>query len=149
MRRALDDTHVSGAGIVLELTESALMQDPDGTVKLLNKLRSETGVGISIDDFGTGYSSLAYLRRFPLDELKIDRSFIAEFNEDSIAIAAAIIALAHSLRLRVVAEGVEHIQQLEFLKRNNCDEYQGFYFSKPIPAQAFASLLRSSVKVSA
>ena len=95
------------------------------------------------------YSSLAYLRRFPLDELKIDRSFIAEFNEDSIAIAAAIIALAHSLRLRVVAEGVEHIQQLEFLKRNNCDEYQGFYFSKPIPAQAFASLLRSSVKVSA
>ena len=149
VRRALDDTHVSGAGIVLELTESALMQDPDGTVKLLNKLRSETGVGISIDDFGTGYSSLAYLRRFPLDELKIDRSFIAEFNEDSIAIAAAIIALAHSLRLRVVAEGVEHIQQLEFLKRNNCDEYQGFYFSKPIPAQAFASLLRSSVKVSA
>ena len=119
------------------------MQDPDRAVVLLKALR-DTGVGISVDDFGTGYSSLAYLRRFPLDELKIDRSFITDFNDESIAIASAIIALGHSLRLNVVAEGVEHHGQLDFLKRSGCDEYQGFLFSRPIPAGEFEALLRSS-----
>ncbi|HTD89770.1 MAG TPA: EAL domain-containing protein, partial [Burkholderiales bacterium] len=142
IRSILADCRVKGENIVLELTESALMRDPDRAVAVLKSLRS-TGIGISIDDFGTGYSSLAYLRRFPLDELKIDRSFLVEANEDSAAIASAIIALGHSLRLNVVAEGVECEQQLEFLRSRDCDEYQGYYFSKPIPADAFEALLRS------
>jgi EAL domain-containing protein (putative c-di-GMP-specific phosphodiesterase class I) len=118
------------------------MKDPDKAVSLLKSLR-QTGLGISIDDFGTGYSSLAYLRRFPLDELKIDRSFLMDTDEDSAAIASAIIALGHSLRLNVVAEGVEQEKQLEFLRSRNCDEYQGYYFSKPIAADAFEVLLRT------
>lgn len=137
----LAECQVAGANIVLELTESALVQDPDRTAAILKSLRGH-GIGLSIDDFGTGYSSLAYLRRFPLDELKIDRSFLLEANEGSTTIASAIIALGHSLQLRVVAEGVEHERQLEFLRAQNCDEYQGYYFSKPIPADAFESLLR-------
>jgi diguanylate cyclase (GGDEF)-like protein len=147
VRRVLDEAKISGRHLVLEITESALMQDADKAVKLLRALR-ETGLAISIDDFGTGYSSLAYLRRFPLDELKIDKSFISEFNEDSTAIASAIIALGHSLRLKVVAEGVEYDQQLQFLRRNNCDEYQGFLFSKPIPAIEFEVLMRQHMGVS-
>ena len=145
IRRILDETHISGDGIVLELTESALMRDPDRTVKILKALR-ETGVGISIDDFGTGYSSLSYLRRFPLDELKIDKSFLLESSDDSAAIATAIIALGHSLRLKVVAEGVEHEHQLDFLRAKNCDEYQGYLYSKPIPADAFEGLMRARSK---
>ena len=142
IRQALEESHVEGRNIVLELTESALMRDPDKAVAILKSLR-ETGLGVSIDDFGTGYSSLAYLRRFPLDELKIDRSFLAEANADSVAIVSAIIALGHSLRLSVVAEGVEHERQLEFLRSRNCDEYQGYYFSKPIAADAFEILMRT------
>lgn len=142
IRRILEECQVDGAHVVLELTESALMKDPDGAVSVLSALRN-TGVGISIDDFGTGYSSLAYLRRFPLDELKIDRSFLMETSDDSAAIASAIIALAHSLRLKVVAEGVEHLEQLEFLRSRRCDEYQGYYFSKPLPPDAFELLLHS------
>ena len=126
IRRMLDECRVEGSNIVLEITESALMKDPDRAVSILKSLR-ETGIGISIDDFGTGYSSLAYLRRFPLDELKIDRSFLMETNDDSVAIASAIIALGHSLRLNVVAEGVEHEKQLAFLRAQECDEYQGYY----------------------
>lgn len=145
IRRILDEWHIAGSSITLELTESALMRDPDRTVKILNVLR-ESGVGISIDDFGTGYSSLAYLRRFPLDELKIDRSFLMESSEESAAIASAIIALGHSLRLKVVAEGVEHEHQLDFLRAKNCDEYQGYLFSKPIPAHAFEVLMRTRSK---
>jgi diguanylate cyclase len=141
VKRMLTECYIKGEDIMLELTESALMKDPDKAAVILKSLR-QTGIGISIDDFGTGYSSLAYLRRFPLDELKIDRSFLIESNEDSHAIAAAIIALGHSLRLKVVAEGVEEADQLEFLRACGCDEYQGFYFSKPIPAEAFEILLR-------
>jgi EAL domain-containing protein (putative c-di-GMP-specific phosphodiesterase class I) len=142
IRRMLAECRVSGSSVVLELTESALMMDPDRTAAVLKSLR-DAGIGISIDDFGTGYSSLAYLRRFQLDELKIDRSFLMESSEDSAAIATAIIALGHSLRLKVVAEGVEHEAQLEFLRSRNCDEYQGYYFSRPVPAEAFESLLRT------
>jgi EAL domain-containing protein (putative c-di-GMP-specific phosphodiesterase class I) len=143
VRRILEECDIPGSNIVLEITESALVQDPDKTTAILKSLR-HIGVGISIDDFGTGYSSLAYLRRFPLDELKIDRSFLIEANEGSTTIASAIIALGHSLQLRVVAEGVEHERQLEFLRAQNCDEYQGYYFSKPIPPDAFAALLRNA-----
>ena len=142
IRQALLDTGIDGKGIVLELTESALMSDPDSAVAILKSLR-ETGLGVSIDDFGTGYSSLAYLRRFPLDELKIDRSFLMEANADSVAIVSAIIALGHSLRLSVVAEGVEHERQLEFLRSRNCDEYQGYYFSKPLPTEGFEVVMRT------
>jgi EAL domain-containing protein (putative c-di-GMP-specific phosphodiesterase class I) len=145
VRRLLEEYRVNGSNITLELTESALMKDPDKTVSILKSLR-QTGIGVSIDDFGTGYSSLAYLRRFPLDELKIDRSFLMESTEDSAAIASAIIALGHSLRLKVVAEGVEHQQQLDFLRSRNCDEYQGYLFSKPIPAAAFEGLMLSGAQ---
>jgi diguanylate cyclase (GGDEF)-like protein len=142
IRQALLDAHLDGRNIVLEMTESALMKDPDRAVAILKSLR-ETGLGVSIDDFGTGYSSLAYLRRFPLDELKIDRSFLMEANADSVAIVTAIIALGHSLRLSVVAEGVEHERQLEFLRSRNCDEYQGYFFSKPIAPEAFEVVMRT------
>ncbi len=142
IRQALLDAQIDGGNMVLEMTESALMKDPDRAVAILKSLR-ETGLGVSIDDFGTGYSSLAYLRRFPLDELKIDRSFLMEANADSVAIVSAIIALGHSLRLSVVAEGVEHERQLEFLRSRNCDEYQGYYFSKPIPPEAFEVVMRT------
>lgn len=148
IRRLLAECRLNGDNIVLELTESALMQDADKAVAILTSLR-ETGVGVSIDDFGTGYSSLAYLRRFPLDELKIDRSFLMEANEDSRAIASAIIALGHSLRLRVVAEGVEQEAQLEFLRSRACDEYQGYYFSKPVAPEAYAEVMRSTGRIAA
>ena len=142
IRQGLLDANLDGRNMVLEMTESALMRDPDRAVAILKSLR-ETGLGVSIDDFGTGYSSLAYLRRFPLDELKIDRSFLMEANADSVAIVSAIIALGHSLRLSVVAEGVEHERQLEFLRSRNCDEYQGYFFSKPIPAESFEVVMRT------
>jgi diguanylate cyclase len=102
------------------------------------------GVHISIDDFGTGYSSLSYLRRFPLDKLKIDRSFVRELmsNPDDASIVKAIISLAHSLRLRVVAEGVETGEQLEFLRELDCDQYQGFYCSPAVPSDDFVDLLK-------
>jgi EAL domain-containing protein (putative c-di-GMP-specific phosphodiesterase class I) len=105
---------------------------------------SAMGVHISIDDFGTGYSSLSYLRRFPLDKLKIDRSFIRDLmtNPDDGSIVRAIISLAHSLRLRVVAEGVETVEQLNYLRELGCDQYQGFYCSPAVPADAFVTLIQ-------
>jgi EAL domain-containing protein (putative c-di-GMP-specific phosphodiesterase class I) len=106
------------------------------------------GVLVSVDDFGTGYSSMSYLRRFPIDKLKIDRSFITNVitSPDDAAIVQAIISLAHSLRLRVVAEGVETAEQLAFLQRHGCDQFQGYYFSKPVEAAAFAELLRKGLR---
>ena len=102
------------------------------------------GVKIAIDDFGTGYSSLSYLRRLPLDKLKLDQSFIRDAgNEGDVAITRAIIAMAHTLKLKVVAEGVESEPQRAFLKANACDEFQGFVFSRAIDAEAFARLLQS------
>jgi diguanylate cyclase (GGDEF)-like protein len=142
VRSALTDAKLEPGYIELELTESALMNDPEQSALTLQSL-SAMGVHISIDDFGTGYSSLSYLRRFPLDKLKIDRSFIRDLmtNADDVCIVRAIISLAHSLRLRVVAEGVETEQQLEFLRELGCDQYQGFYCSPAVPAEAFAALI--------
>jgi len=126
----------------VEITESMLMRDVNKAIGVLEKLK-EMHIRIAIDDFGTGYSSLAYLRRFPLDALKIDRSFVDELvvNSDDTAITLAIISMAKSLRLEVIAEGVETQQQMDFLKQNNCDDIQGYYFSKPIPADDFIAFI--------
>jgi diguanylate cyclase (GGDEF)-like protein len=142
VKSALEDADLEPSFIELELTESAVMLDPEKSAATLQAL-SAMGVHISIDDFGTGYSSLSYLRRFPLDKLKIDRSFIRDLmtNPDDVSIVRAIISLAHSLRLRVVAEGVETAEQLTFLKELGCDQYQGFYCSPAVPADAFAALI--------
>jgi diguanylate cyclase (GGDEF)-like protein len=129
----------------VEITESALMSDPEESVKILEQL-SRMGVVVSVDDFGTGYSSMAYLRRFPIDKLKIDRTFIAELlsRADDALIVRAIVSLAHNLRLKVVAEGVETSEQLELLRSLGCDQYQGFCFSPAVPAPKFAELLIES-----
>ncbi len=129
--------------IELEITESKLMQDPRQSARILKKLK-QLGVLLSVDDFGTGYSSLAYLKQFPLDALKIDRSFISDItqSQDDAAIALAIIDLAHNLGLKVVAEGVEKEAQVRFLVRHGCDVLQGFHFSRPLSPAAFGRLLR-------
>jgi diguanylate cyclase (GGDEF)-like protein len=128
--------------IEFELTESAVMSDPERATQYLHELK-RLGVKLSLDDFGTGYSSLAYLKRFPFDFVKIDRVFITDVttNPDDAAIASAIIAMAHSLGLRVVAEGAESEGQLQFLRRHHCDELQGYYFSRPVPGADFAAML--------
>lgn len=131
-----------GHQLTLEITETALMQDIDQHSRVMRELR-EKGIQFAIDDFGTGYSSLAYLRRLPLDVLKIDRSFVSEVlrSEDASVIVSATIALAHNLRLKVVAEGVEYPEQAEFLSALACDRLQGYYFGRPVSAQAFTALL--------
>jgi diguanylate cyclase (GGDEF)-like protein len=127
----------------LELTESAVMLNPEESATILAEL-SDMGVLVSVDDFGTGYSSMSYLRRFPIDKLKIDRGFVKDLmtRSDDASIVQAIISLAHSLRLKVVAEGVETIEQLDSLKSMGCDQYQGFHFSPPLPAVDFGELMR-------
>ena len=119
------------------------MTDPEQSIRILEQL-SAMGVLISVDDFGTGYSSMSYLRRFPIDKLKIDRVFIDEIasRAEDASIVRAIISLAHSLSLKVVAEGVENPEQLKFLEDAGCDEYQGFHFSRPLPAADFERLMR-------
>jgi EAL domain-containing protein (putative c-di-GMP-specific phosphodiesterase class I) len=120
------------------VTEGVIMDNAQANIETLSALKG-MGVKLSIDDFGTGYSSLSYLSRFPLDELKIDRSFIMQIKgaDDRAAIVTAIIAMAHSLGLTVVAEGIETEPQLAFLEAQGCDEYQGYYKSKPLPAADF------------
>jgi EAL domain-containing protein (putative c-di-GMP-specific phosphodiesterase class I) len=143
VRSALEASRLEPGYLELELTESAVMHDAEKSAETLQAL-STMGVHISIDDFGTGYSSLSYLRRFPLDKLKIDRSFIRDLmmNPDDVSIVRAIISLAHSLRLRVVAEGVETAEQLDFLRQLGCDQYQGFFYSPAVPPEDFAMLIR-------
>jgi diguanylate cyclase (GGDEF)-like protein len=140
--KALQSSGLEARYLELEITESVVMQNAAEAVTTLEQL-SKMGVHISIDDFGTGYSSLSYLKRFPLQTLKIDRSFIREINQDpdDAAIVSAIIALAHNLRLKVVAEGVETEHQLNTLRLLGSDEYQGFYRCKPLPAVDFERLL--------
>lgn len=140
---ALERHGVEPRSLMIELTESMLVDDPEEAIARMAALR-RIGVRISLDDFGTGYSSLGYLARFPIDQVKIDRSFIAPVVTDPNAamIATSVIALAHRLRLRVVAEGVETEAQLGYLRQNGCDEMQGFYFSRPVPPEEFAAMLR-------
>jgi diguanylate cyclase (GGDEF)-like protein len=144
IRRALDDVGLLARYLEVELTESAVMSDPEQSVAILEQL-SAMGVLVSVDDFGTGYSSMSYLRRFPIDKLKIDRSFISEVttNAADASIVRAIISLAHSLRLKVVAEGVETAEQLALLRELGCDQYQGFYRSAAVPAQEIEDSVRS------
>jgi diguanylate cyclase (GGDEF)-like protein/PAS domain S-box-containing protein len=139
----LQDTGLDPSCLELELTESLFMSDVTPAVELLHRMKS-LGINLSIDDFGTGYSSFSYLSRFPIDVLKIDRSFVNDITHDAndAAIVASIIALAHNLRLSVIAEGVETAEQLDYLRHQGCDEMQGYYFSKPLPTQEFEQLLR-------
>ena len=142
VRGALTAAGLEPRYLELELTESAVMQDAEISVQIMRKL-SEAGLRISVDDFGTGYSSLSYLRRLPLDKLKIDRSFIREIvtSRDDAEIVRAIVTLAHSLHLKVIAEGVETAEQLTFLRSLGCDQYQGFHCSPPLPPAEFIALL--------
>jgi diguanylate cyclase (GGDEF)-like protein len=145
IRSALDDAGLEPRYLEVELTESAVMSDPEKSIDILEHL-SAMGVLVSVDDFGTGYSSMSYLRRFPIDKLKIDRVFIDEIvsRPEDASIVRAIVSLAHSLRLKVVAEGVETPAQLDFLKTAGCDEYQGYHFSRPLPAADFERLMREA-----
>ncbi len=129
----------------LELTETSLMSNAERTITVLKSLKA-LGIKVAIDDFGTGYSSLAYLQRFPIDKLKIDIAFVRDItiNPNDAAIALAIISMAHSLKLQVVAEGVETRAQLEYLRRNRCDEVQGYFYSKPLPPEALSQLVRAA-----
>jgi diguanylate cyclase (GGDEF)-like protein len=143
VRRILDKTGVAPEWLELELTESVIMSDIQTSSTILRELKN-MGVGISMDDFGTGYSSLSLLKRLPLDTLKIDRSFVRDITTDAddAAIVDAVISLAHSLRLRVIAEGVETGEQLEFLSSRGCDEVQGYLFSRPQPVAGIEAWLR-------
>ena len=131
--------------LVLEVTESALMSDVSRTEHLLNQLRKR-GVRIALDDFGTGYSSLAYLKKFSLDKLKIDRAFIDGLpgDKDDVALTSSILDVARHLGLETIAEGVETLEQLDFLETYGCDQVQGFYFSKPVPVEEFEQLISSA-----
>ena len=143
----LSETGLGARSLQLELTESVLMKRADAATGVLQYLR-EWGVQVAIDDFGTGYSSLSYLRRFPVDALKIDQSFIRQISTGGrdAAIVTAVIAMARNLGLLVVAEGVATHEELEFLRAHNCDEAQGYYFSRPTPPQEFATLLKEGIQ---
>ncbi|MDZ4201892.1 MAG: EAL domain-containing protein [Gallionella sp.] len=142
---ALSDAGLEARYLELELTERVVMADVEHTVRVMSEL-SALGVGLSVDDFGTGYSSLAYLKRFPLKKLKIDKSFVHDlaFDQDDRTIANSIILLAHGLNVTVVAEGVENGQQLDILRGQGCDMMQGFFFSKPLPAAEYAVFMRGT-----
>jgi EAL domain-containing protein (putative c-di-GMP-specific phosphodiesterase class I)/CheY-like chemotaxis protein len=148
VERVLAETRLDPAFLELEITESTVMHDSEaaiGTLRALKKL----GVTLSVDDFGTGYSSLSYLKLFPIDVLKIDRSFVRDVTTDSddAAIVRAIVSLSHSLGLVVVAEGVEEVAQAAFLRDVKCDELQGYYFSRPLPEETAEHLLRSKPRL--
>jgi EAL domain-containing protein (putative c-di-GMP-specific phosphodiesterase class I) len=140
--RALRESSIDSNLLELELTETSLMIHANKMIGVLRNLKS-LGVRLSIDDFGTGYSSLAYVKRFPVDVLKIDRSFVADIvtNPSNAAITTAIIDMAHSLNVKVIAEGVETAEQYAFLRARGCDEIQGYYFSAPLSAKEVSAML--------
>jgi len=143
VRQVLDETGLPARLLELELTESLLLENVESVISTFQQLRS-LGILLAIDDFGTGYSSLSYLKRFPVHYVKIDQTFIRDIstNSEDAAITRAIIAMAHGLELKVVAEGVETQAQMDFLKAQHCDELQGYLISEPVPAAAFSQLLR-------
>jgi len=143
LTQIIQDSGLDPAHLELEITESVVMANGECAVTVLDKLKS-IGVQIAIDDFGTGYSSLAYLKRFPIDTLKVDRSFIRDIPTDSgdMKITRAIIAMAHGLRLKVVAEGVETAEQLQFLRSLSCDAVQGYFLYRPLREDEVADALR-------
>jgi EAL domain-containing protein (putative c-di-GMP-specific phosphodiesterase class I) len=142
----LKETGLEPRYLELELTESVLMKDPKSTASVLQKLKG-IGILLAVDDFGTGYSSLSYLREFPIDILKIDRSFVNQITSDSdeSTIVNAIVSMGKSLKYLVVAEGIETNEQRAYLEAHHCEEGQGYLFSKPLPAAQFATLLQSGV----
>jgi EAL domain-containing protein (putative c-di-GMP-specific phosphodiesterase class I) len=142
----LEDTGLDPRFLELELTESVLMKHAESAESILKTLRAR-GVQVAVDDFGTGYSSLSYLRRFPIDALKIDQSFVRQITTapSETTIVTAVISMGRSLKLRVVAEGVETQEELAFLEAHQCDEAQGYFFSQPVLPQQFARLLESGV----
>jgi len=146
IRTVLQETGLAPQYLELELTESLLLANADVTLSVLKELKS-MGLTLAIDDFGTGYSSFSYLRQFQVSKIKIDRLFIRDVtvNPDDAAIATAIISMAKGLKLRVIAEGVENEAQMSFLRSHQCDEIQGYYFSKPLAVDAVAGKLRGTV----
>ena len=140
IRAILDETQLPHGLLELEITEGVLMDNIHANVELMRRLQ-ETGIHLSIDDFGTGYSSMSYLKRLPIDQLKIDRSFVHDLPGEGEAIVTAIIAMAHSLHLKVVAEGVETLRQGGFLRTAGCDNVQGFFFARPMTAAQLTALL--------
>jgi diguanylate cyclase (GGDEF)-like protein/PAS domain S-box-containing protein len=148
--RVLAEAGLAEQCLEVEVTESVLMKHADSTASILQALR-DRGVRVAVDDFGTGYSSLSYLHRFAVDALKIDQSFVSRITsaQEDASIVTAVISMARSLNLRAVAEGVETREQLDFLQAHHCDEAQGYYFGRPMPARDFAALLRSHVPVPA
>jgi EAL domain-containing protein (putative c-di-GMP-specific phosphodiesterase class I) len=143
IRHALEAAQLDPQYLEIELTESAVMADAEESIVILEAI-SRMGVLVSVDDFGTGYSSMSYLRRFPIDKLKIDRCFVEEMTRraEDASIVRAIISLAHSLHLKVIAEGVETPDQLAFLRELGCDQYQGFHYSVPVPNNVLVEMLR-------
>ncbi len=140
--RILQETGLDPRCLCLEITESILMEEAQRTIGTLQELK-DLGVELSVDDFGTGYSSLSYLKRFPIDYLKVDRAFVRELKNDAddVMLVAGIIRLAHTLGMRVVAEGVESVEQLKRLQGLGCDSAQGFYFSEALPGGAVEKFL--------
>ena len=144
IHQVLEETRLAPNLLELEITESVLMHSVESTIAILQCIK-KMGVRLAIDDFGTGYSSLSYLQKFPIDVLKIDQSFVRNLSTDSndAALVSAIISLGKSLNLNIIAEGVETREQLDFLRVQECEEVQGYFFSKALAAEAFASLLSS------
>jgi EAL domain-containing protein (putative c-di-GMP-specific phosphodiesterase class I) len=143
VRRTLEETALDPDVLEIEITESTLMKDAEGAIDTLRGLKA-LGIHLAIDDFGTGYSSLSHLKQFPIDRLKIDGSFVCAVDSDpgDAAITLAVIAMGERMRLRVTAEGVETGSQLDFLKSNHCEEIQGYYFCRPLPALDIPGFLR-------
>lgn len=144
IKAILHESGLAPSGLELEITEGVVMQDAEAAILLLEDMKA-MGLKLSVDDFGTGYSSLSYLKRFPIDKLKIDQSFVRDLTTDTddAVIVSTIISMAHSLKLKVIAEGVESAEQLAFLKQQGCDEIQGYYFSQPVSAEEFTKLISS------